>query len=219
MKVPIRVVIVIIALAVGIVPAAAIAHGPGNGHPQSASGHNKSASSKSTPSPRSQAEKQCRQERTTMGQATFEKAFGAGKNGKNAFGKCVSHRTRQDQSSQQSAQTSSEKTCRSEQTTDPAAFQKKYGTNQNGNNAFGKCVSSHAQTLSQNTESSEVKAEDNAAKQCRSEQSTDPAAFQKKYGTNQNGNNAFGKCVSQKARQQEQQTSTGSGGGSGSTGS
>jgi Ni/Co efflux regulator RcnB len=39
-----------------------------------------------------------------------------------------------------------------------------------------------------------------AAKECKAERADDPAAFQKKYGTNHNGRNAFGKCVSQKAK-------------------
>jgi hypothetical protein len=256
-------------LAVGILPAGALANGHGNGHNKS------TTSGSSSGSARSQAQKQCREERAKMGEATFEKTYGTNKNGKNAFGKCLSHRTNQDQATQQSAQTSAEKTCRSEQndssfasshngktfdqfygtnkngrnafgkcvshrtrqnqqaqqsahnsavqtcrseqSSDPAAFRTKYGTNHNGRNAFGKCVSSHERSSSQKTESSEVKAEENAAKQCRSEQSSDPAAFRTKYGTNHNGHNAFGKCVSQKAQQQEQQS--GSGGGSGSSSS
>ena len=35
-------------------------------------------------------------------------------------------------------------TCRAERTADPAAFTATYGTNHNGRNAFGKCVSQHA---------------------------------------------------------------------------
>jgi hypothetical protein len=173
MKVPMKLVIVMVALAVGIVPAAALANGHGNS--QNAPGHNKrtnsGSSSTSTPSARSQAQKQCRQERKSMGEATFDKTYGTNKNGKNAFGKCVSHRTKQDQ-----------------------------GT-------------------STQTQSSEVKAEDNAARQCRTEQKADPAAFKDKYGTNGNKSNAFGKCVSQKAHQQEQQSGSGSSGGSDSNGS
>jgi hypothetical protein len=165
MKLPLRIVIAIVVMAVGILPAAALAH-PGHGHSQSAPGHNKNSSSTSTstssssnPSPRSQAEKQCRQERSTDGKATFDKTYGTNSNGKNAFGKCVSHRTRQNQQAQQSAHNSAVQTCRSEQSSDPAAFRTKYGTNHNGRNAFGKCVSSHERSSSQKTESSEVKAE------------------------------------------------------------
>jgi hypothetical protein len=224
MKVPMRLIIVMVALAVGIVPAAALASGHGNGQSQNAPGHNKSTTSSSS-SARSQAQKQCRQERTKMGEATFEKTYGTNKNGKNAFGKCVSHRTNQDQTAQQSAQTNAAKTCRSEQNDSSFSsshngetFDQFYGSG-NGHNAFGKCVSSHARSQSQQSESSEVKAEDNAARQCRQEQSADPAAFKDKYGTNANKSNAFGKCVSQKAHQQEQQSGSGSSGGSDSSGS
>lgn len=46
------------------------------------------------------------------------------------------------------------------------------------------------------------------AQQCRAEQAQDPAAFQTRYGTSGNGANAFGKCVSMKARAQSTSTST-----------
>src|SRR5918992_1669649 len=40
----------------------------------------------------------------------------------------------------------------------------------------------------------------NAAKQCSAERDADEAAFKAAYGTNKNGRNAFGKCVSSKLR-------------------
>lgn len=43
------------------------------------------------------------------------------------------------------------------------------------------------------------------AQQCRTEQAADPAAFAQKHGTNGNGRNAFGKCVSGKSRAQDEQ--------------
>lgn len=48
----------------------------------------------------------------------------------------------------------------------------------------------------------------NAAKECRAEQGTTDAtklAFAQKYGTNENDANAFGKCVSTRARAEESQ--------------
>jgi hypothetical protein len=93
--------------------------------------------------------------------------------------------------------------CRFERGTTDAtreAFRVKYGTNKNGKNAFGKCVSRHARD-----EHSEGKAaKSNAAKLCDAERGTTAetqAAFSKKYGTGKNGKNAFGKCVSQRAKQ------------------
>lgn len=222
MKLRLKIVIAIVALAVGVVPAAALAH-PGHGHSHGAPRHHKNSSS--NPSPRSQAEKQCREERAKDDTDTFNKMYGTNRNDKDAFGRCVSHRTRQNQAAQASAHKSAEQTCRSEQgdssfssSHNGETFDQFYGTDKNGHNAFGKCVSSHERSSSEQTESSEVQAEENAGQQCRSEQSADPGAFRTKYGTNHNGHNAFGKCVSQKAHQQEQ-SGSGSGGGSGSSSS
>jgi hypothetical protein len=77
------------------------------------------------------------------------------------------------------------------------AFAERYGTNANDRNAFGKCVSQHAQQ-ELTTEQQETI---NAARSCRAErQSMGAAAFNSKYGKNRNDRNAFGKCVSQKVR-------------------
>ena len=92
--------------------------------------------------------------------------------------------------------------CRAERGTDAAsreAFRVKYGTNANGRNAFGKCVSRTALEEEEQREESRQ----NAAKQCKAERGTTPesqAAFAVKYGSGKNGRNAFGKCVSQKAK-------------------
>lgn len=40
----------------------------------------------------------------------------------------------------------------------------------------------------------------NAAQECKAERDADPDAFKENYGTNKNGKNAFGKCVSRKTR-------------------
>ena len=143
-----------------------------------------------------------------MGAKTFAATYGTNKNGRNAFGKCVSHRTRQNQSDQANAQSNASKQCRAERQADPAAFKAKYGTNKNGHNAFGKCVSATARQDADSQEAQQTQAESNAAKQCRTEQRSDPAAFKSKYGTNHNGRNAFGKCVSSKAKAQGSGTSS-----------
>jgi hypothetical protein len=72
------------------------------------------------------------------------------------------------------------------------AFKLLYGTNANRSNAFGKCVSKLAQQNAKN--------QSNAASQCRTERSADPAAFKAKYGTGKKHANAFGNCVSQTAK-------------------
>jgi hypothetical protein len=82
-------------------------------------------------------------------------------------------------------------------------FDQFYGTNANDKNSFGKCVSTKVQsTVAQQDENLQ-----NAAQQCRAERS-DPnfaaghggKSFTDFYGTNHNKKNAFGKCVSQKAK-------------------
>jgi hypothetical protein len=87
-----------------------------------------------------------------------------------------------------------------------SAFTQLYG---GGANAYGRCVSKVAGTLSSDTA--------NAAKQCKAEQSDATFAashagktFDQVYGTGKNGHDAFGKCVSQKAQAlaQKQQDAT-----------
>ena len=95
--------------------------------------------------------------------------------------------------------TNAAKECRSERGTTSAtreAFKAKYGTNANKSNAFGKCVSKR----SKSEEAQRKSAASNAAKDCKAERAADAEAFKTKYGTNKNGNNAYGKCVSQKAK-------------------
>ena len=99
---------------------------------------------------------------------------------------------------------SAAKACKAErQSLRPEAFQKKYGTNHNLRNAFGKCVS--ASSKDGDNEKDEDGDEDGkssgAVKPCKAERtSTGADAFAKKYGTNHNLHNAFGKCVSSKAK-------------------
>jgi len=93
--------------------------------------------------------------------------------------------------------------CRTERAQMGAAtFRQTYGTNANRSNAFGKCVSER----SADTEKARTEARTNAAKQCKAEQEADAAAFAAKYGTGKTKRNAYGKCVSGKARAQTAET-------------
>ena len=67
---------------------------------------------------------------------------------------------------------------------------------------FAACVKAHAADEAKE----EQTAHTNAARECRDERKADPAAFMDQYGTNGNKRNAFGKCVSQKARENHEQT-------------
>jgi hypothetical protein len=158
------------------------------------------------------AAKECRAERGTdpATREAFSEKYGTNRNKRNAFGKCVSQKTREEAAERRAARSQAAKDCRAERGTDPAtqeAFREKYGTNRNKRNAFGKCVSAHAKEIAQQQDSqdmAEIVETKNAAKECDSERGDTPesqAAFQEQYGTNRNKRNAFGKCVSAKARE------------------
>ena len=83
-----------------------------------------------------------------------------------------------------------------------------YGTNKNGKNAYGKCVSGKAHELKAAEDAEdrqEVTEFKNAARECGAERADegfaaghDGKTFAEFYGTNANKRNAFGKCVSSK---------------------
>jgi Flp pilus assembly protein TadD len=104
----------------------------------------------------------------------------------------------------QSAEGEAEKACKAERNSLGAeAFSKKYGTNHNKRNAFGKCVSgkSKGKKDDQDAKDDDDKDDGAAAKACRAERaSIGVEAFAKKHGTNHNLKNAFGKCVSGKSK-------------------
>lgn len=95
--------------------------------------------------------------------------------------------------------------CKSQRAQLGATFKLTYGTNKSKSNALGKCVSKMTQIASSDVS--------NAAKACKAEQadpnfaaSHDGKTFNAFYGSNTQahgkgaGANAFGKCVSQKAK-------------------
>ena len=155
-----------------------------------------------TPPPAAQtsAQKDCTALQSSLGAATFKQTYGTTANRSNAFGKCVSKLA---QSEQQNLATTSG-ACRAEQKDATFAtnhgdksFDQFYGTG-NLKNAFGKCVSAKAKTES----TQDIQAITDAAKACKTERTADSIAFKNKYGTNANKSNAFGKCVSTKAKTQ-----------------
>jgi len=87
--------------------------------------------------------------------------------------------------------------CKAERAADPDAFKETYGANKNGKNALGKCVS-RAVKLTMGEDLGSFK---NAAKACKAERAADPDAFKETYGSNANGRNALGKCVSSTQKQ------------------
>lgn len=161
-----------------------------------------------TSTDQSNAAKECKALRKAMGEVNFTKTYGTNKNGKNAFGKCVSKKAHEEATERSDAATNAAKQCKAAQA-DPnfaathggKTFDQVYGTNKNGKNAFGKCVSTQAKANKQQADAQD-QAVVNAARTCRAEQKLDPAAFKTKYGTNGNKSNAFGKCVSKTAKAQ-----------------
>jgi hypothetical protein len=134
-----------------------------------------------------------------------------------SFKACVKARASDEAKEEQSALKNAAQQCREERGTTPEsreAFNEQYGTNGNKRNAFGKCVSQKAKAKEKaadaedQQEATEFK---NAAKECDAERGDTEeslAAFKEQYGTNANKSNAFGKCVSQKVREDDEETET-----------
>jgi hypothetical protein len=90
-----------------------------------------------------------------MGVEAFAKNYGTNHNLRNAFGKCVSSKSKDDKDEKDEDEKDEDddqgeksggaaKACKAERAAGAEAFAKKYGTNHNLKNAFGKCVSSKA---------------------------------------------------------------------------
>jgi colicin import membrane protein len=174
-----RLLIIFSALAVLAVPATAVAAKP-------------------TKADKREAQKECRAERDASPEA-FNDTY-------RNFGACVSEKAREAKAERKQAKANAARECRAERDADREAFEEKYGTNANNRNAFGKCVSAKAKAkqAEQDAEDAEEAEEiENAAQQCKAERAADRKAFEDKYGTNANKRNAFGKCVSQKAKEDD----------------
>lgn len=114
---------------------------------------------------------------------TFAQYYGTGKDGKDAFGRCVSASVKASAAAENQATPNPAQSCRAARTAmGTAAFTNLYAAAPSKSNAFGKCVSKTAQAQTTN--------EVNAASQCRADStvmsSTEP--------------DAFGKCVAAKSR-------------------
>lgn len=153
------------------------------------------------PSASDLATQACKQQQATMG-PNFAATYGSNKTKSNAFGQCVAKGTQAAQSELSAANA----TCKAEQAQSDftaghsgKTFDQFYGANSQakgkgaGSNAFGKCVSQHAQQSAQ-TQANSIVA---AAKTCKAALKADATAFATQYGKSQN---AFGKCVSSRSK-------------------
>jgi hypothetical protein len=88
--------------------------------------------------------------RAAHGGKSFAEFYGKNKNGRNAYGKCVSSKASAADAALEAATLKAAKACKAERTAlGDAAFKAKYGTNANKANAFGKCVSSKSKAKKQ----------------------------------------------------------------------
>lgn len=129
-------VIAAVALAIAGIPAA-YAASPNQEKPKAAQAQSAADS----------AAKECKAERERIGVQAFKTKYGTNHNKANAFGKCVSSKSKDkakdDKDEADKDDSAAAKACRAERTSmGVEAFAKKYGTNHNLKNAFGKCVSS-----------------------------------------------------------------------------
>jgi hypothetical protein len=131
-----------------------------------------------------------------------------------SFSACARKTAVEEAQEEQTAHKNAAKECKAERAVDATAFAELYGTGPNKRNAFGKCVSKkatakeHAADEQDAQDAAEFK---NAAKECDAERGDTEdtrKAFAEKYGTNENNRNAFGKCVSSKASDDEGETQT-----------
>ena len=140
------------------------------------------------------AVKQCKAERgkSKATRSAFKARY-------HSFSRCVRQNTAEERAERKAALANAAKECKAERGDDDFAathedksFQEFYGTNGNGRNAYGKCVSSKARAHkeAEDEQDSEDATEfKNAAKECAAEVEHDK--------------NALGKCVSCKVRQHE----------------
>jgi hypothetical protein len=133
------------------------------------------------------ASKQCHAERAAAG--TKANFLAVGDPDYKNFGECVSRGAKEEAAERKAARRQAVTECREQ------------GLK---GRAFGECVSTEAKKNKAEADA-EDKEKVNAAKECRAEQKADADAFGTTYGT---GKNAFGKCVSKKAREKNDEPAT-----------
>ena len=137
------------------------------------------------------ATKACKTEKSQMGTKTFKNTYAA-KSVAKATKACLA---KQGVAAETQIRNAAQ-ACKAERAAmGTEGFVQKYapaGTNHNGRNAHGKCVSSRARAASAERTENRVA----AAETCNT-MTADKAAFDERFGT---GKNAFGKCVSKTAK-------------------
>jgi hypothetical protein len=152
-----------------------------------------------TPTPEQVASHTCVNQLHDWGVSAFKNFYGDGPKKQHAMRNCKGKH----EDNGEDMVNNAAKQCKAEQADpnfaashDGMTFDQFYGTNHNDKNSFGKCVSRKVHEA----QDQEDENDQNAAQQCRAERNPNPDAFRDHYGTNKNKKNAFGKCVSQKAK-------------------
>jgi hypothetical protein len=153
------------------------------------------AAAEPTQNDRKNAAQECRHERGNTPEE--REAFRANHGKRNAFGKCVSKRSKDEESERRGARSEAVEECR-------RAHPRGQGKPEQGKaNLFGKCVSEKAKQKraeADRRDQEQIERRHNAAKKCdeeRGDTAGSRATFVETYGGKRN---AFGKCVSQHAR-------------------
>lgn len=144
----------------------------------------------------SSAANACKAELASLGAAAFAKKYGTNHNLKNAFGKCVSGRSKgKDEAKGTNQGKEDEQQGQNEAEDDDQVQQGDQGED-------GKSQAKHDEHGQQSDQGeANDQGTSDAAKQCKKElASMGGAAFANRYGTNHNKHNAFGKCVSSKSK-------------------
>jgi hypothetical protein len=155
-----------------------------------------SASAAGTPSAEGLAKASCKAQKAEMGAKLFKRTYNA-----KSVAKAVKSCAGVTEDTAADALENAAKDCKAERDADAETFAMDYGTNANGKNAYGKCVSSKAKDQVQE----ETDATVTAAETCKALKKDEAATFESTYGTKKN---AFGKCVSATAKAQDDESST-----------
>jgi hypothetical protein len=153
------------------------------------------------------AKQQCQAERghSRATREAFKAKYGS-------FSRCARRNAAEEEAETDAAHKNAAKQCKAERSDlgfaaahEGKTFAEFYGTNRNGKNAYGKCVSTNARQQKAELDAAdaeEVKAFKNAAKECAAERiEMGVEAFATEYGANRNKRNAFGKCVATKTQE------------------
>jgi hypothetical protein len=165
------------------------------------------ATAKPNDTEKSAAKRQCQAERghSPATREAFEARY-------HSFAHCARRNAAEEENESEAAHKNAAKQCKAERS-DPGfaaahedkTFEQFYGTNKDGKNAYGKCVSKKAKEQKAEMDSvdqQEVREFKNAAKQCAAERDEiGVERFAARYGTNHNKRNAFGKCVVSKTQE------------------